>query len=140
MGVAFHADCRVAYISFSKFQIDLSRVLLQWANTMKWGWGAAGQFHTNHYMLFTLASSWCLCLQECRKVYCQFLTQVHAMFCCCLCNEKTRTLENGLTSTGCSLIPWESYYLMKKELGIWYWTYGLPFFHLIGWNKSKESR
>ena len=47
--------------------IDLSRITLQWANTKKWGRGFGGQFHTNHCILSTWASSWCLCLQECGK-------------------------------------------------------------------------
>ena len=47
--------------------IDLSRITLQWANIKKWGRGSGGQFHTNHYILSTRASSWCLCLQECGK-------------------------------------------------------------------------
>ena len=47
--------------------IDLSRITLQWANTKKWGRGLGGQFHTNHCILSTWASSWCPCLQECGK-------------------------------------------------------------------------
>ena len=48
-------------------EIDLSRIVLQWANTKKWGRGSRGQFHTNHCMLSIRASNWCLCLRECGK-------------------------------------------------------------------------
>ena len=47
--------------------IDLSRITLQWTNTKKWGRGSGGQFHTNHCILSTRASSWCLCSLECGK-------------------------------------------------------------------------
>ena len=47
--------------------IDLSRVTLQWENIKKWGQGSGGHFHTNHCILSTWASSWCVCLQECGK-------------------------------------------------------------------------
>ena len=41
---------------------------LHWANIKNWGRGSGqGQFHTNHCILSTRASSWCLCLQECGK-------------------------------------------------------------------------
>ena len=46
--------------------IDLSRITLQWP-IKKWGHGLGGQFHTNHCIVSTRASSWCLCLQECGK-------------------------------------------------------------------------
>ena len=49
------------------YPIDLSRITLQWANTKKWGRGSGGQFHTNHCILSTRASSWCFCSQECGK-------------------------------------------------------------------------
>ena len=48
-------------------KIDLSRITLQWTNTKKWGRGSGGQFHTNHCILSTRASSWCLCSLECGK-------------------------------------------------------------------------
>ena len=47
--------------------IDLFCITLQWANMKKWGRGLGGQFHTNHCILSTWASSWCPCLQECGK-------------------------------------------------------------------------
>ena len=47
--------------------IDLSRITLQWANIKKWGQRSGGQFHTNHCILSTRASSWRVCLQECEK-------------------------------------------------------------------------
>ena len=47
--------------------LDLSRITLQWAKIKKWGQGSGGQFHTNHCILSTRTSSWCLCLQECGK-------------------------------------------------------------------------
>ena len=47
--------------------LDLSRITLLWANIKKWGQGSVGQFHTNHCILSTRASSCCLCLQEYRK-------------------------------------------------------------------------
>ena len=48
-------------------RINLSRITVPWANIKKWVWGSGRQFHTNHCILPTRASSWCLCLQECRK-------------------------------------------------------------------------
>jgi len=45
----------------------LSHITLQWANIKKQGQGSDGHFHTNHCILSTRASSWCLFLQECRK-------------------------------------------------------------------------
>ena len=47
--------------------IDHSHTSLQWAYIRKWGRGLGGQFHTNHFILSTRASSWRLCLQECGK-------------------------------------------------------------------------
>ena len=55
----------------------LSRIPLQWANIKKWGRGSGGQFHTNHCILSTRASSWCLCLQECGKGYWKFTSLKH---------------------------------------------------------------
>ena len=52
---------------FTKQCIDLSLILLQWANIKKWGRGLGAQFHTNHCILSIRASTWCLCLQECGK-------------------------------------------------------------------------
>ena len=52
---------------FTKQCIDLSRIPLQWANIKKWGRGLGAQFHTNHCILSIRASTWCLCLQECKK-------------------------------------------------------------------------
>ena len=46
---------------------DLSHITLQWANIKKQGQGSDGHFPTNHCILSTRASSWCLCVQECRK-------------------------------------------------------------------------
>ena len=40
---------------------------LQCANIKKWGRGSGGQFHTNHCVLSTRPSTWCLSLQECGK-------------------------------------------------------------------------
>ena len=49
---------------FDYLIIDLSACIpLQWANIKKWGRGSGGQFHTNHCILSTRASTWCLCLQ-----------------------------------------------------------------------------
>ena len=48
-------------------RINLSRITVPWANIKKWVWGSGRQFHTNHCILPTRASSWCLCLQECGK-------------------------------------------------------------------------
>ena len=47
--------------------IDLSGITVQWTNIKKWGRGSGGKFHTNHCILFTRASSWCLCLKKCGK-------------------------------------------------------------------------
>ena len=59
---------KISFLFWTEMQsIDLSRITLQWANIKKWGRGSGGQFHTNHYILSTRASSWCLCLQECGK-------------------------------------------------------------------------
>ena len=49
----------------NQLPIHLSRILLQWANTKKWGRGSGGQFHTNHCILSTRGSSWCLCSHKC---------------------------------------------------------------------------
>ena len=54
--------------SFSFFFFLCFKKTLLWANikTLRRGSGQ-GQFHTNHCILPTQASSWCLSLQECGK-------------------------------------------------------------------------
>ena len=55
---------------------DLSSIPFQWANTKKWDRGSSGgQFHTNHCILSTQASSLCL-----RNVVTVYFTVLPAKF------------------------------------------------------------
>ena len=128
-----------------KHSIDLSACIpLQWANIKKWGRGSGGQFHTNHYILSTRASTWYLRLQGCMREISiagenvpstTLFHQIHVIWCRKHNWPVLKIVRNPVRNKRCPHCPQQTLIFSYPDLTLsWPWRSG---YHVLIFTSSN---